>query len=201
MHAEKLAITGEANPAADQRVIIHGITWWQYEAFLAARGDRSGLRIYYLEGALELVSPSNNHERIKKQIARLVEAYADELGVDLTGVGSWTLKNPLAERGAEPDECYVLGVEIGTRPDIAIEVNWTRGGLDKLEIYRKLDVREVWVWEDYEIRVFSLRGEQYEQIPKSELMPDVDMALLAKLGVQPNQPQAVRELRAIIRSR
>ena len=28
----------------DQRVILGGIDWWQFEAFLAIRGDRAGVR-------------------------------------------------------------------------------------------------------------------------------------------------------------
>jgi hypothetical protein len=38
---------------ADQRVILDGIDWWQYESFLAIRGDRPGVRVTYLEGQLE----------------------------------------------------------------------------------------------------------------------------------------------------
>jgi hypothetical protein len=29
----------------DQRVILGGIDWWQFEAFLAIRGDRAGVRV------------------------------------------------------------------------------------------------------------------------------------------------------------
>jgi len=29
----------------DQRVILNGIDWWQFEAFLAIRGDSAGVRV------------------------------------------------------------------------------------------------------------------------------------------------------------
>ena len=71
-------------------------------------------------------------------IARLLEAYAEEKDLPFNGFGSWTLKNPLRARALEPDECYSLSLGEPSRPDLAIEVIWTSGGIDKLEVYRKL---------------------------------------------------------------
>src|SRR5439155_5576949 len=76
----------------DHRVTLHDVTWEQYEALLEMRGDRAGVRMAYLQGELELMSPSRSHEGIKKTLARLLEAYAEERGLDLNGFGSWTLK-------------------------------------------------------------------------------------------------------------
>lgn len=45
--------------------------------------------------------------------------------------------------GAPPRRA-LLGSEDAERPHLAIEVVWTSGGLDKLDVYRKLGVREVW---------------------------------------------------------
>src|SRR4051794_11112137 len=90
----------------DQHVILRGMTWKDFEVLLAIRGDRAGVRMYYLEGEIELMSPTRSHEAIKKMIGRLLEAYADEEGLELNGFGSWTLRNAPRERGAEPDECY-----------------------------------------------------------------------------------------------
>lgn len=36
------------------------------------------MRVTYLEGQLEIMSPSRSHEMLKKLIARLLEAYAEE---------------------------------------------------------------------------------------------------------------------------
>jgi Uma2 family endonuclease len=61
------------------------------------------------------------------------------------------------------------------RPDIAIEVIWTSGDIDKLEVYRKLGVREVWYYERGTLRFFALRGERgregYAEIPQSGFLP------------------------------
>ena len=61
-------------PAIDQRVFLHGMSWQAYEALLAWRGEKSAVRMTYLEGELELMPPSRSHESLKKRLARLVEA-------------------------------------------------------------------------------------------------------------------------------
>lgn len=188
-----------APPDLDQRVTLRGMTWKDFEILLAVRGDRAGVRMAYLNGAIELMSPSVNHEGIKKTIARLVEAYADERRLDLNGYGSWTLKSALVERGAEPDECYSLGETHTEVPELAIEVVWTSGGLNKLEIYRSLGVGEVWIWErDSGITVHLLREGHYEEAARSALLPELDLKLLESFAMAPNQSQAVRAFRAAL---
>ena len=93
----------------DQRVTLHGIGWQDYEALLAMRGESSATRVTYLEGELELMSPSFDHETLKKTLGRLIEAYAEERGLDLIGCGSWTVRKEAQARGVEADECYILG--------------------------------------------------------------------------------------------
>ena len=144
------------------------------------------------------MTPSQDHEVLKKKMARLLEAYAEELGIELEGYGSWTLTRKEENRGAEPDECYSIGLTRDV-PDLAIEVIWTSGGLDKLEIYRRLGVREVWVWEDGTIATFALRGDRYERIAGSEVLPQVDVGLIGSLLELPTQTAAVRELRTRLR--
>lgn len=183
----------------DQRIFMRGVTWSEYECLLAIRGDRAGLRIAYLKGDLEIMSPSIDREAIKTTIGRLLEAYAEERGHSLNGYGSWTLKSAPKERGVEPDECYILGIERKASPDLAIEVVWTHGGLDKLEIYRGLGVREVWMWRNEVIEVYQLREGAYALAPRSGLLPELDLAFLASFLDLPDQTQAVREFRAALR--
>lgn len=80
------------------------------------------------------MSPGRSRERIHTLFGRLVEAYADECDIALDGYGSWTLKDEAVARGVEADECYILGDPEADRPDLAIEVIWTSGGLDKLDL-------------------------------------------------------------------
>lgn len=89
--------------------------------------------------------------------------------------GSWTLKGKKKDRAAEADECYIFGTEPRDRPQLAIEVEWTRGGIDRLEIYRKLGVEEVWYWRKGAIQVYVLAGEQFERSPRSRILPGLDL--------------------------
>lgn len=185
---------GEVVKTADQRVILHGVPWSHYEVLLALRGDASVPRLTYLSGELELMSPSQGHERIKKLLARLLETYALAKRLPLNGFGSWTLRNAPRERGAEPDECYVLGEGRGKdRPDLAIEVVWTSGSLDKLAVYAGLGVGEVWFWREGRIEVYVLRVGAYARVERSALLPDLDLELLARFLTHDDQTRAARE--------
>jgi len=195
--------TAAAPPAVqteDQRVTLYDVSWANFELILVIRGDRAGVRMTYLNGVLELMSPSIDHEGIKKMIARLVETYALERDVPLNGFGSWTLKNALRARGLEPDECYSVGAGRPTRPDLAIEVIWTSGGINKLEVYRGLGVGEVWMWRQGTIEVYVLLpDETYERRERSALFPDLDLAELARHIDVENQTEAIRRYRETLR--
>jgi Uma2 family endonuclease len=185
---------GEVVGTADQRVILHGVPWSHYEVLLALRGEAPVPRLTYLEGELELMSPSKDHERIKTLIGRLLEVYAVSAAVPLNGFGSWTLRSAPRERGVEPDECYVLGDPRGKeRPDLAIEVLWTSGSLDKLSVYAGLGVGEVWFWREGLLEVHVLQGGEYAPADRSVLLPDLDLSLLERFLTYDDQTQAARE--------
>lgn len=184
---------------ADQRVFLRGIDWWQFETFLAIRGDRAGVRVTYLDGLLEILSPSRSHEMLRKMIARLLQAYAEERGLVFEGYGSLTMRNPAEQRGLEPDECYAVGAAKPT-PDLAVEVIWTHGGIDKLEVYRGLGVREVWIWKNEELTAYELRCGAYVEIPESAVIPGLTPSFIRKFLDCETQTEAVRTLRASVRS-
>jgi Uma2 family endonuclease len=110
----------------DQHVVLRGMSWQDFEALLALRGDRAGVRMYYLDGEIEIMSPAKIHEGRKKTLARLLELWAMESDIELNGFGSWTLKREMREAGAEPDECYIVGDPEQDVPDLATEVEWSR---------------------------------------------------------------------------
>ena len=101
---------------------MNGVTWTAYEAQLALRGDAPVPRIAYLDGVMELMSPSRDHERLKSYVGRMIEAYALERGIDLSPYGSWTLEHPPKKSGLEPDECYIIGSDQSAeRPDLDLQ--------------------------------------------------------------------------------
>ena len=186
----------------DQRVQLHGIRWQDYEALLAMRGENSGTRLTYLDGEVELMTPSIDHEDLRTRLGRLLFAYAEETGIELEGFGSWTLRKETQGRGIEADECFVMGpiARPPEIPDLACEVIWTSGGIDKLEVYRGLGVPEVWFWKDGALRIYCLEGAAYIRTRRSRLLPDLDPDLIIRCMAYPSQTQAVRGLRAALKS-
>jgi len=182
-------------PLDDHIVFLHDVAWDDYERLLAMRGDHSAPRISYLEGEVEIMSPSQTHEGIKSAIGRLVETYCLERDIPFSTYGSWTLKSKDRSRGAEPDECWVFGDPDAVRPHLAIEVVWTSGRIDKLDIYRKLGVTEVWYWRQGRIQPYCLRGERYVPASASEVLPGLDLELLTRFLDQPSTYDAIRGYR------
>lgn len=182
----------------EERHIVTGVSWEQYEAVMARLGDRSGYRITYLEGVLEILSPSRRHEVSKENIGRLLEVYFEETRTRFWGLGSTTFRNQQKRGGKEPDKCYCIGTE-KEFPDLAIEVAFTSGGIDTLEVYKRLEVREVWFWQNNQFSIYSLHGNKYEQVSKSELLPNLDLALLAEYASQPDPLEAMLDFRGKIR--
>jgi len=182
-------------PTTDQRIIIYEVNWEQYIQLSNMFIDTLP-RMTYLEGTLEIImTTSQEHERLKKIIARLLEAYAEEKEIILNGYGSTTFRNKAVKRGVEPDECYCLG-ELNEIPDIAIEIVITSGGIDKLEVYRGLGVKEVWFWENRQFKFYYLGTDnQYTQSSHSVLLQDLDPGLLASFVNETNQTQAVKKYR------
>lgn len=190
---------GEHVPTADQRVVLGDVPWSRYEVELALRGDKAVPRLTYLDGALELMSPSKDHERIASYVGRLVEVYADETGLDLSPYRSWTLKSGPGRAGTEPDECYIVGPDQSKdAPDLVIEVVWTSGGLDKLEVYRRLGISEVWFWIDGALQAHSLAPDGYQPVERSVVISGLDIAFLAPFLDRPTVQTAKRDYRAAL---
>ena len=85
-------------------------------------------------------------------------------------------------------------------PDLAIEVVLTSGGINKLKLYQRLGVGEVWFWEDGVLSIYILR-EEYERVAQSELLPDLDLELLQSYITYHDQYDAIREFTQALRDR
>jgi Uma2 family endonuclease len=185
----------------DRRFLLEGVPWETYVMLrdtLDAGG--SGLRMTYLEGSLELMSPSRNHEDYKTIIARLLEAYAEEADLDLRGFGATTFRKKAKKRGLEADECYALG-RLGKRPDIAIEVVVSKRLLDKLAVYHGLGVPEVWQWEEGKLTVYGRTAQGYEAQARSAVLPGLDLDHLSGfVALDANQTAQVKAYRRSLRA-
>lgn len=196
MFDSKIGLNSHA--VIDQYVRLHGADWDDYERLMTLRAERADPRLTYLDGELELMTPSIEHEGDKKRLGRLIETYADEIGIELEGFGSWTLKSPDKRLGAEADECYVVGplTQPPDVPDFAIEVVRTSGGLDKLAVYAGLGVPEAWIWRDGRLSIHRLDDTGYQEQERSRFLPGLDPRLIETCMTEPSQSQALRTLRA-----
>lgn len=184
--------------ADDVVEVRHAVSWTDYEALLAAKGDAPSPRTHYLDGVLEAVTPSRGHERHGAWISALVTAYALERDIELSSYRSWLLKDEVRNAGAEPDDCFILGDDSAAplaRPHFVIEVQWSRSGVDKLEVYRRLDVREVWFWERNAIAIYTLSGRRWRKAVRSRALPGLDVGEMCGFLDRPTMTAAIRDYR------
>lgn len=186
----------------DQVVSLSNVSWEDYERIDALRGDSATPRLTFVDGVLELMSPGTSHESDKKKLARIFEAYLECLEVAAEGVGSWTVKNRKRKLGAEADECYVFTAAplkpSVKAPDLVIEVIYSSGSVDKLEVWRKLGAKEVWFWRRGKLDVFVRRGEALFSARRSALVPALDLDLIVRCMREETQTAAVKALRTAL---
>ena len=172
--------------------LLSNLTW---ETLEKLDGDLAGTgaQLTYLDGCLEIMAPlSDAHEEPKNTLGQLLEIYMRVKNIRFYGRGSTTIGTKELGARKEPDESYCLGTRKPV-PDLAIEVIVTSGGIDTLEIYRRVGVSEVWFWQDGVISVYCLRSTGYDLVSKSELLPELDLRSLEFYSRMADQYDAVND--------
>jgi Uma2 family endonuclease len=182
-------------PKKEAPLLFEALTWREFKA-VEQLLDRPGYRLSFLDGVLEIRRmPGEPHEIVKKRISALVELYLLAAGFDFTPTGSMTLESEAGAVKREADESYKLAPN-RVRPDQAIEVVFTSGGINKLEAYRRLKIPEVWFWDDGVLALYHLRetGDslQYEKISSSEEVKGIDLDLLLRCITLANHVDAIK---------
>jgi Uma2 family endonuclease len=72
-------------------VLAQHASWADYQNVLQARGDVSSPRINFVDGYLELMTPSQDHEGIKSIIGCLIDVFCDHSEIECSKYGSWTI--------------------------------------------------------------------------------------------------------------
>jgi Uma2 family endonuclease len=187
------------HPIQEKLVTLTDVSWEEFKGIEAQLKNNRSVRLSYLSGILEIMSPiGDKHEYVKRTLAYLLEAYMRELGIRFYGRGGFTLEEPGYASGT-PDESYCIGTDKET-PDIVIEIIVTSGTLDRKELFKPKKVPEVWFWKSDKIKIFRLNevGE-YEEVNRSGFFPNLDPALLLKYIGHPDQYDAVTEFIQAIR--
>lgn len=174
----------------DGLAILANISWAQFEQFDdLLEADRSA-KLSYLHGTLEIMSPhSELHEDTKKILAQLIELYCRRKKIRFYARGSVTLKKTGYTSG-EPDESYCFG-EYKKYPDLVIEVIVTSGSIDKLALYKPLNIKEVWFWQQGRLSVYCLHKDGYERVSNSCVLPALDLSLVETCSNMPDQYDAL----------
>ena len=148
----------------------------------------------YEEGTLEIMSPSNLHETIKRIIGRFIETFTEVLDIDIRSAGSTTFKLEARRRGFEADESYYIQQEAAVRgseeidlgvdppPDLVLEVDLSRSSFGKLGIYWSLQVPEVWLY-DGRLRIYRRNAAaegRYDEEPRSTVLVQLEPSVVER---------------------
>jgi Uma2 family endonuclease len=179
-------------PKKKEAQIFPNVSWESFELIEQSFEGIVGVKFAYLDGTLEIMTISPEHEDIKSTIRALVEAYMRILGIRFYMRGSPSLGSRDLGARSEPDESYNLETK-KKFPDLVIEVVITSGGVDKLTGYQRMGVTEVWFWEDGLLTLHHLRTNGYEKVNKSELLPDLPLDIFTRYITYYDQYDAVNE--------
>jgi Uma2 family endonuclease len=181
----------------DQRSTYKGITWEHFKLIEQGFSQAPGIRLFYYQGALEIVAVSPEHEIFSRIIGFLIQVFLTELDVSFEPTGAMTQEKE-GEASVQADESYCIG-GLKSPADLAIEIIFTSGSIEKLKRYQAIGIPEVWFWEDGVFSFHHLRETGYEPIDRSELpyLERLDLALLGRcvLMAQTSKLQAVNLIR------
>ncbi|HEX8911706.1 MAG TPA: Uma2 family endonuclease [Humisphaera sp.] len=160
--------------------LLEGVSWETYER-LREETDAAGqaLHITYDRGTMLLMPPLPDHETWKKLTGRMVEMIAIDLRIPMRALGGATWRRRDQAGGLEADECYYVQNERAVRgkrtidlasdppPDLAFESENTHAALDKLAVYARLGVPEVWRYDGARLSAVLLEeaGGRREYVP------------------------------------
>ena len=192
-----MTVTLEKLEKLDEPILIDGLSWREFKV-VEQLLSRPGVRLSFLDGVLEIRRmPGEKHETVKERIGSLLDLYLLQMGIDYQPTGSMTLESPSGLVKREAYKSYRLTPN-REFPDLVVEVVVTSGGIDKLEAYKRLQIPEVWFWENGRLRLYSLGADGYAEVDQSFVLPDLDIILLARCINIENHLQAMREFREAI---
>ncbi len=165
--------------SAENRVLLHNISWQTFKTMLAEMGSDRNSRLAYDNGTVEIIIPLMPHENSNRVIEGFVGVLCEELGWEIRRAGSLTLTRDDLQRGAEPDSSYYIQNEALVRdkenidlatdppPDLVLEVEYSRSAIDKLRLYAAMGVPEFWRYNGSVLRVYTLASGQYSEVETS----------------------------------
>lgn len=192
------------------RVVLHNISWQQFENLLEDLGENRAARVAYDDGSLEIMTPLPEHEYYKETISIAIQDIADVLDQDYESLGSTTWKREIKKAGVEPDNCFYFQNEPKIRgqlefdlsqdppPDLALEIDVMSKSLSRFPIYARLGVPEIWCYDAGELKIYQLQNEEYRAVETSLIFPQLSVRELPAL-IEQYRPQGRRAIRRAVR--
>lgn len=193
-----------------QRLLLHDVSWAEFEAILAELGEHHGTRIAYDNGVLEIMAPLPEPEYFKETISIAIQDISEALNQDYESYGSTTWRKQAQQAGLEPDNCFYFQNEARIRgklefdlnqdppPDLALEIDITRKSLNRFPIYARLGVPEIWCYNRGQLTIHLLQGTQYVQVGQSRVFPSLNIQALPQL-IEQYRDQGRLALRRAVR--
>jgi Uma2 family endonuclease len=204
-----------AQMTEQNRFVLGCVDYETYKTVADALGERP-FRATFDGRSIELMTMSPRHEGWKAVIGRLIDALTEELEIEVAAFGSMTMRREDLERGLEPDQCYYvqneptvhgrldLDLEQDPPPDLAIEVEVSRSALDRMGIYARLGIGEVWRFDGEQLQVVLLNPSgTYDPIEASRCFPMLPMeefTRFLRMREGTGDTQVVRAFRAWVRA-
>jgi Uma2 family endonuclease len=173
---------GAARRSDPDRILLHGISWELYERLRDDEANWS-VRMSYVDGDLELMSPSQSHSEMEWRLGCLLIEVCEILDRKCKPLGPTTWKNPGMKKAKEADGCFYLAnyekirhkkinLTVDHPPDLAVKVEVSRSALDSLKIYAAIGVPEVWRFDGDVFRIHLLQPDgHYVEIDESLALP------------------------------
>lgn len=194
---------------AEQKVILHNVSWETYEQLLSNYAESSNPRFAYDRGVLEIMILSAKHEEPNRALSLLVEVVAEEFGINVRNLGSTTFKREDLEKGFEPDSCFYIrnagaikgkdevDLTVDPPPDLVIEIDITHPSLNKLPIYASMGVPEIWRYDGEKLSILELRGGSYVGVDESAALPRLTVEVLTRFVQESRTMERLEWLRRV----
>jgi Uma2 family endonuclease len=175
-------------------ITLQGVSWDTYVQFVDGLEERR-MFVTYDHGTMEIqtMSPSRRHENPLGLIQRLVGAISLLRGIPIESGGSTTHRRADLAKGVEPDACYWVKNEARVRgvmdldlskyppPDLAIEIGIHASAINRMSIFAKMGVSEIWHIDGLKLQFLLLdRTKKYRSIQTSRVFPMVQRQAVAE---------------------
>lgn len=192
------------------RVVLHNISWQQFENLLIDLGEHRAARVAYDDGTLEIMTPLPEHEYYKETLGDSIKDIAEVLERDYESLGSTTWKREIKKAGVESDNCFYFQNEAKVRgklefdlsqdppPDLALEIDVTSKSLSRFSIYARLGVPEIWCYDSGELKIYQIQNQGYIEVETSLIFPTLPVQQLPEL-IEKYRLQGRRAIRRAVR--